>query len=218
MFPVMKFHPLYVANIIVLTLVSCHTSRQGAGSTSKDPALEQFQALLAGNYSSAAQAKRDTSYFNISLVMVPIWENRTDGKWLYVEQALASKRDKPYRQRVYRLVHPSKNVFTSEIYTIKEPLTYAGAQNSDSKMQKLTFDKIELKEGCTVTMTKKGDVYEGGTDGRKCPSDLRGATYATTKITLKPSELQSWDQGFNADGKKVWGATKGGYIFVKRKE
>lgn len=73
----------------------------------------------------------------------------------------------------------------------------------------------ELKDGCTVTLNKRNNTYIGGTDADKCPSDLRGAKYATTKIVLKKGILNSWDQGFDANGKQVWGATQGGYNFVK---
>ena len=181
-----------------------------------DDELNQLVELLHGNFSSEAQSKADTAYFNISLVMVPIWTNRIDGQWMYVEQAMATKLDKPYRQRVYRLQHLGENTFTSDIYTIKNALSYAGLQNDKTKLQKLSFDSLELKDGCTVTLTKDNDVYKGGTDGKSCPSDLRGAKYASTKITLKKGELVSWDQGFDANDKQVWGATKGGYIFIKK--
>lgn len=65
-------------------------------------------------------------------------------------------------------------------------------------------------------LLKKNNIYEGGTNADHCPSDLRGAKYATTKILLKKGELHSWDQGFDANGKQVWGATNGGYIFIKK--
>jgi hypothetical protein len=129
---------------------------------------------------------------------------------------MATKLDKPYRQRIYRLRHPGENTFTSDIYTIKNALSYAGLQNDKTKLQKLSIDSLELKDGCTVTMIKNNDVYAGGTDGKSCPSDLRGAKYATTKITMKKGELISWDQGFDTNDKQVWGATKGGYIFIKK--
>jgi hypothetical protein len=83
------------------------------------------------------------------------------------------------------------------------------------KQERLTFDKIELKDGCTVTLKYEDGVYTGGTLEDKCPSDLRGAKYATTKIVLRPGRLNSWDQGFDVSGKQVWGAVEGGYIFVK---
>jgi hypothetical protein len=180
--------------------------------------LNQLASFMTGHFSSRVQAERDTGYFNISLVMAPIWPERSDGTWLYVEQAVAATPDKPYRQRVYQLQNPGPNTFTSTIYTIQDAMQFAGLQNDKDKLKQLTFDKIEKKEGCTVTLTRKGNVYEGGTEADQCPSDLRGAKYATTKILLKEGELQSWDQGFDARGKQVWGAVKGGYIFLREKK
>ena len=199
----------------VLFFAACSSVKKST-VTKTDKELNQLEQLLSGSFSSELQSKEDTSYFNISLVMLPSWTNRTDGKWMYVEQAMATKLDKPYRQRVYHLQHSGKNTFTSDIYTIKNALTYAGLQNDKSKLEKLSFDSLELKDGCTVTLKNNNGVFSGGTDGRSCPSDLRGAKYATTKITLKKGELISWDQGFDANDKQVWGATKGGYIFIKK--
>jgi hypothetical protein len=133
-----------------------------------------------------------------------------------VEQAMSTKLDKPYRQRVYHLQHPAKNTFTSDIYTLKDALSFAGLQEDKTKMDKLNFGVIDLKVGCTVTLKQQKNIYLGGTDADKCPSDLRGAKYATTKIELKKGALISWDQGFDAAGKQVWGATQGGYIFIKQ--
>jgi CpeT/CpcT family (DUF1001) len=201
--------------VVSLFFAACSSSNKTMSKSNNE--LATFQQLMAGKYNSQAQSMADTNYFNISLVMIPIWKDRTDGKWLYVEQAMATKLDKPYRQRVYHLQHPSRNIFTSDIYTIKDAMSFAGAQNDDAKMQKLSFDKIELKEGCTVTLNTNGNnEYTGGTTLDHCPSDLRGAKYATTKITMKNGELISWDQGFDATGKQVWGAVKAGYIFVKQ--
>jgi hypothetical protein len=211
----MKQTYLFILFGISFFLAACSSSNKTVSKPNNE--LEKFLQLMAGKYNSQAQSIADTNYFNISLVMTPIWKDRTDGKWLYVEQAMASKLDKPYRQRVYHLQHPSSNVYTSDIYTIKDAMSFAGAQNDDTKMQKLSFDKIELKEGCTVTLTANGNnEYIGGTTLDHCLSDLRGAKYATTKITMKRGELVSWDQGFDASGKQVWGAEKAGYIFVKQ--
>jgi len=194
-------------------LFSCITTKNKIHKEDKD--LDKIVSLLSGTFSSEQQSKEDTSYFHIRLVMVPIWTDKEDGQWMYVEQAMSTALEKPYRQRVYHLKHPAEYVFTSDIYTIKDPLTYAGLQNDKNKMKALTFDKIELKDGCRVTLNLKDDIYEGGTEADHCPSDLRGAKYATTKIRLKEGELVSWDQGFDSTGNQVWGAVKGGYVFIK---
>jgi len=208
--------PLLIVCILIPAFWACSGSKKLPQLQNKDVALLELKDIMAGTFNSEAQSKNDTSYFNISLIMTPIWEGRTDGQWLYVEQAVAGNLASPYRQRVYRLRHPQTNIFTSDIYTIKNALSFAGAQTDTAKMNQLLFETIELKDGCTVTLTKNGTTYQGGTDSAKCPSELRGATYATTKITLKTRELISWDQGFNAANVQVWGATKGGYIFVKQ--
>lgn len=208
---------LILPALLSLLWMGCMTGRH-AVKTKNDSELEKLADLMTGRFTSEAQSKSDSTYFNISLIMTKIWPERTDGIWLYVEQAVATKMDKPYRQRVYQLRRAADNTFTSDIYTIKDALKMAGLTNDPEKKAMLTFDKIELKEGCTVTLKRQNDLYTGGTEGANCPSDLRGASYATTKITLKPGELISWDQGFDASGKQVWGAVKGGYVFLKQKQ
>ncbi|MFN5246051.1 MAG: chromophore lyase CpcT/CpeT [Ignavibacteria bacterium] len=186
-------------------------------NSSKDPALQEFARMLIGEFSSKEQSLQDTTYLNIHLSMSRIWDEDKSAIWLYVEQAMDAKREKPYRQRVYKLNHPRKDIFTSEIYTLKNQERFIGLQNDPTKRTMITPDMIELKDGCTVTMNKSIGIYIGGTDADKCPSDLRGASYATTKIILKENMLESWDQGFDKNGVQVWGATKGGYIFMREK-
>lgn len=180
-----------------------------------DADLLRFASMLTGEFSSSAQAQRDTSYFHIHLSMSRIWESRTDGVWLYVEQAMATRLEAPYRQRVYRLTRIGNDEFLSDIYTIRNASAVIGAQRSGEKRAALTYEQIELKNGCSVRMRRAGGEYVGGTDGTGCPSDLRGASYATTVITLKSGILVSWDRGYDAKGNQVWGAVNGGYEFVK---
>ncbi len=179
--------------------------------------VNNFYNQLQGEYSSEAQSKEDTSYFNIYLAMYPIWTDRTDGKWLYVEQAMAAKREKPYRQRIYQIKKGENNEIISVIYTFENPLEYANAHLNKDILQKLTFDKITAKVGCEVYMKPTETGFEGGTKGESCPSNLKGASYTTTQIKLEKDKLISWDRGFFNDGKQAWGAEKGGYIFVKQK-
>ena len=207
-------HKLIIAFLISLTCLTSELSAQTAPD--EDYGLMRLSSWLCGEFSSGEQAKKDTSYFDIYLCMTRIWPDRKDGIWLYVEQAMATKRESPYRQRVYRLNRVEGETFSSEIYTLVNPKEVIGLQQDTAKRSFLTFEKITLKEGCTVFLSESNDVFTGGTDEQKCPSDLRGATYATTKIRLTERELVSWDQGFDAAGNQVWGATKGGYIFIKK--
>ena len=189
-----------------------------APAPASDPGLAELAAVMAGSYSSAAQAAADPQgYRDIRLVMVPIWKDRPDGPWLYVEQAAATSLDKPYRQRVYQLVRTSPETIESRVFTLPDPpLQYAGAAQDPVKLADLTPEALTLRSGCAVVLKKSGPVWTGSTAGKDCGSDLRGASYATSEVRISLSTLESWDRGYDSAGKQVWGAEKGPYIFVRQ--
>jgi hypothetical protein len=176
---------------------------------------------MTGSFSSEEQAKNDSDYFNIELEMVQIWKDRTDGPWIYVEQAVAESKDKPYRQRVYQLKERSDGKIESVVYTIPDPLRFAGDYKNNFPLFRLAADSLTHKGGCEVVLYRvDAGYFEGSTVGstvdKNCPSDLRGASYATSEVMIDKDKLISWDRGFDENGNQVWGATKGGYIFKKK--
>lgn len=179
--------------------------------------LQTLGNYMAGRYSSEEQHKTDSAnYYSIKLQIIPIWKHRNDGIWFYVEQAIAGSETKPYRQRVYHVTQRENNIYESAVFTFESPLRFAN--NSGLFEQTLTPDSLKLREGCPVLLKKtKNGGFEGGTEGKKCSSERQGAAYATAKVTLSEKELRSWDRGFNEKDEQVWGATKGGYVFIKIK-
>jgi hypothetical protein len=173
---------------------------------------------MVGGFSSNAQSVKDTSYFDIRLQMAPIWKKNTqDGVWLYVEQAMAARLEKPYRQRVYHVHRNAKGQLVSEVFEMKNPIRFAGQYKEAEPMAAITQDSLIARTGCEIILEAKGDNFIGKTGDKTCPSTLRGATYATSEVTITKDALLSWDRGFDATGKQVWGAEKGGYEFMKQK-
>jgi CpeT protein len=119
----------------MIAIWSCNSGKH-ITQPGRDAELEKLASIMTGKFSSEKQAKTDTNYFNISLVMSRIWLDRNDGIWLYVEQAQSTKPNKPYRQRVYRLLRPSADTYTSDIYTIKEAISFCRFGNRSSKAGK----------------------------------------------------------------------------------
>lgn len=178
--------------------------------------LERLARYMVGSFSSAVQAAQDTNYSDIRLEMARIWSERSDGIWLYVEQAAATRLDRPYRQRVYHLEAAGDTAITSSVYTLPDPLRFAGGFKLEAPLNALAPDSLTAREGCALLLKPIGDnAFEGSTRGRSCPSDLRGAAYATSSAFITEKELRSWDQGFDAAGRQVWGATDGPYRFLK---
>ena len=180
-------------------------------------AAETVATWLAGSFSSAAQAARDSDYRDIRLHMARIWTARDDGPWLYVEQAVAGAEDAPYRQRVYRIVRREDGTLESRVFTLPEPERFTGAWKETARLDALRPDVLAPREGCAIALERRDDgTFAGSTRARDCPSDLRGASYATSEVSIRPDGMTSWDRGFDAEGRQVWGATKGGYEFVRQ--
>jgi hypothetical protein len=186
-----------------------------ARSQSED--LVQLAGWMAGSFDSQEQHLKDTAnYFDIRLEIIPVWDDRKDGYWFYVEQAVADHADKPYRQRIYQLTEPSAGLFESKIYLLDDPLQYAGQAHL---IEDLNPDSVTEKKGCSVYLRKiDGHTYKGGTEGKNCSSERQGSTYATSEVLITETMMESWDRGFNDKDEHVWGAELGAYKFIKHKE
>ena len=104
-------------------------------------------------------------------------------------------------------------------YTLKNEKDWIGKWATPEAYDKLTVTDIDLKHGCEVVLKRDGkNKFVGSTGDKTCPSELRGASFANSIVTVLKNEIVSWDQGFDKNGKQVWGATKGGYQFIKIKE
>lgn len=176
--------------------------------------LPTLVAWMTGSFSSAAQAAADSSFLDIRLQMTPIWTDRTDGAWFYVEQAVAWAQDKPYRQRVYHVTALPDGRYASAVLALPDPAAVVGAWRDASLLGDLYPGDLVERDGCIVYLERRADgAFVGGTRERDCKSTLRGATWASTGITITADAMESWDRGWNDAGEQVWGSTAGGYVF-----
>lgn len=185
-------------------------------ATAHEAELALVASYLAGEFSSAQQAGADPDYRDVRLRMTPIWAERRGEHWLYVEQALASTLDRPYRQRVYRLVW--NQGVRSIVYTLPEAAAQAlaGAATPAALMAPWQPSDLHERLGCDIVLRRQAaGRYAGSTQGHHCASELRGAVYATSAVILTADGLDSWDRGFDAQGTQVWGAEKGPYRFLR---
>lgn len=175
--------------------------------------LELLTTWMTGTFSSAAQAAESPDYLAVSLHMAPIWPARTDGRWLYVEQAVADYPDQPYRQRVYQLVELVPGLLESRVFTLPDPPAVVGAWLVDEPLADLDPSDLEERQGCSILLRRRGDAFIGSTLASLCPSELQGASWASSEVVITADGMVSWDRGFAADGGQVWGAQGGGYVF-----
>ena len=190
--------------VAISALAACHA-----------PASTKVARLLAGSYSSAAQAKADSEFFEVHLHMAPIWTARTDGRWLYVEQAMATALDKPYRQRIYNVTDAGDGAVLSMVYELPNAAERIGAWRNPDAFDADSPEGLTKRDGCVIRLAPNGDGWMGSTNGKDCLSSLRGAAYATSEVRLFDGRIETWDRGYDANDQQVWGAKKGPYVFVK---
>ena len=206
--------PLFAG--LLLLFSACSTSRSAAKQANND-GLDRLYKMMSGTFSSEQQSIQDSSYFNINLVMHPIWEGQTDYKWLYVEQAVTEYIDRPYRQRVYRLSKAGDNLYESKVYELPQPERFVHGWNTPGVFSSISPDSLLVRQGCAVYVHETSDnCFSGSTKDQDCLSNLRGATYATSEVTICSASVLSWDQGWNESEEQVWGAVKGGYVFQRK--
>ena len=197
--------------IFLVASVACKRSSEKK-KASTDQELETLFALMQGSFDSEKQALADSTYYNISLHMYPIWKEK--GNWLYVEQAMKSMQDKPYRQRIYEVKRKQDGQLASYVYTLPADSLWIGKWKTPQAFDSLSVEQLTLRKGCEVLLNATADgVFRGKTQDGTCESTLRGASYAMSEVEITRKGITSWDQGFDAEGQQVWGATEGGYVF-----
>ena len=129
---------------ILLTLFATTLSCKQKEATPKlDTELNELLALMQGSFNSEIQSQVDSTYFNISLHMYPIWEDK-EGHFLYVEQALNSKQDKPYRQRIYKVKRAGDSTFSSAIYKLDADSLWIGKWKTPKAFDSISITDIKI--------------------------------------------------------------------------
>jgi len=168
--------------------------------------LETLVQMMSGSFSSQAQAdtSSDPYHFDVRLKMRRIWPERTDGYWLYVEQAYQESQNSPYRQRIYK-VFEANGQLQDFIYGIPNQASYVGAWNNPAAFNNLTPEQLTLKPNCGLLFNDLGDHFAGATQGTGCTATIPGVAYLTSESTIYSTYLTSWDLGYNSQGVCVMG-------------
>ena len=208
---------IILVGILIIQILPHILSAQQAKLTEKN--LRKLKNFMEGEFSSELQSHDDSSYFHIVLRMKQFMKGNKDGYWLYVEQSVFNSQDKPYRQRVYHVFLQDDSTVVSKVFELKTPQKYIGSWKDSKRLEPVTPDSLIDRQGCSIFLHKnnKNESYSGSTPGKQCLSSLRGATYATSEVIISENKILSWDRGWDTADKQVWGAVKGGYVFIKNK-
>jgi hypothetical protein len=179
-------------------------------------ALEHLTVFLTGTFSNAEQARGDQNFRAVTLHVAPIWSDRSDGPWLYLEQALSDAPTHPYRQTIYQLASRSPDTVEVRLFDLPDPIAATGSWKDTARMNKWTPTDLTPRPGCTLVLRlQPGGLFKGGTEGIGCASALRGASYSTVEALVSNLTITLWERGYNDAGAQVWGSIHGGTAFKR---
>jgi len=181
--------------------------------------LKKLYLSMLGTYQNCLQSKTENNIELILLKTTPIWQNDQFAYWLFVEQSNTKDWSKKYNQSIYKLFKMNDSILVKQTYLIDEPKSLKGKWKNKKYIQQLNSKNIILKKGCAVFYTKNNDgIFVGRTHDTDCPNKINGAFFETKIETISPHFLLILNQGFDANGKQVWGETKNGYKFLRQTE
>lgn len=205
----------------------CHRSGFGLGvflvlwlsprawgqSISIDAQVQEVASYLIGAMDTSAQAAVDRRAADVRITTCPIRVADSDAIFLYQEQALSLKLDSPYRQRFLQIVPSADNPGVESIsYRPAHPENWQGLCHQPEVERSVPLP--ELGEAvCTVILQRDGEGYSGTTPEEGCAANYRGAVRITNHVKLTQGTMETWDRGFDAEGKQVWGAKDESYQY-----
>lgn len=173
---------------------------------------------LLGVMDTSAQAAANSKSANVRMTTCKIQvrdatERDRNVTFLYQEQALSQKLEQPYRQRFLRIA-PSleRQSVRSLSFRPTQAETWIGLCSQPEAQRVVTLQDLGTPV-CSVWLQKSGINYVGLTPAEGCSANVRGAVKITNRIVLHDTGMDTWDRGFDAAGKQVWGAASDSYQF-----
>ena len=103
---------------IVVVILMCLFSAYANSAVVKSSNTLLLKQWLSGEHLSTND-KIQGRDVQLALQILPIWQDRIDGEWLYMESSIINSPHKPFRQRILRWwIHP----MIASVYTVIQSL------------------------------------------------------------------------------------------------
>ncbi|MDF2389171.1 chromophore lyase CpcT/CpeT [Nostoc ellipsosporum NOK] len=196
---------------------------------SLSPDLIALGKYLAGEFDNQEQALAEPVwYVHLRMWLRPVDLFSEDSITLFAEQANIINLDRPYRQRIMRLM-PGSDSFSAiqvQYYMLKDPSALSGAGQNPALLKTLAIEQLDLLPGCILTVTQKilaPNSYKF--TATPVPETRCSFTYLGNSIQVSlgfeatATAFNSYDKGIDPEtGKATWGAIMGPYRYTKREQ
>ena len=152
---------------------------------------------------------------NIGLQVLPIWQDRLDGEWLYIESRIIGSPNKPFRQRILQLVATPNGLIRLYSYSIPRASDFAGAYYFPQVLTSLTQSQLSISNNCELLIELKvTSTFVGATDADSCLTNT-GTPLMTTFFAVSEVNISFLDGSYDKFGNLVPGRLEMPVTFLK---
>ncbi|MBE9030169.1 chromophore lyase CpcT/CpeT [filamentous cyanobacterium LEGE 11480] len=184
-----------------------------------DRVVQHLEGILTTAERAAQPAKpgkRRAAHVVMTTCRINVPGSKPGHTFLYQEQAIFPRLNQPYRQRILEISpSPLTQTVRSRSFKLTDKTQWV---NLCDRAQKTISQRDFPTDICSVFLKATNEGFIGTTQATGCPANFRGATIIRNRIRLFPNGMQTWDQGFNAQGEQVWGAKGEPYEFRRPKK
>ncbi|MGY4026473.1 chromophore lyase CpcT/CpeT [Aeromonas rivuli] len=197
-------------------LITPQTGPSVASETREGGPMEPLLSWFSGDFSNAEQASHDDRFASAKLRLMEIWPGMAGVRWVYAEQSLSERPDRPFRQRIYRFSEgPGGRILMAEL-TMPRATDFAGAWHNPPLLDSLAPSQLSLRAGCEILLSRQpsGD-YQGHSKIGSCDTDFGGAHILVQYLWIGPDRVRLLDRAYDEGGHQRWGSPGEGYLYLR---
>lgn len=166
--------------------------------------LSQLRDMMTGDFRSMGKAQVGRQHDYVVLQSRPIWQDRSDGYWLYLEQFAAADDKLPAVQTVLHFYVTNNRELVCETYTLTDPSAFANATRQQSQLLKLSYAGLKKSDACPLYFQQMGNaVFNGKIPEATCAVKVQGQ--ARFWLALAQNEITVSNPNVNlSDGQSVF--------------
>lgn len=172
--------------------------------------LEMLVGFLTGTFASIPGQPGNADPTPAVVHQARLWPERPGEYWIYAEYARPGAESAPYRQRIYRFRASGDEIHAITYRLPGEPGRHALEWRKQAPFAGVDPATLAEREGCRLRFAARHlAIFGGMTVGRQCPGDAPEVAYEISDFQVSSSSIRTWDRGFDAAGRQVWGSTEG---------
>ncbi len=158
-------------------LISCNKTNLEIQEITKSNDYVKLAKWITGIYYNSTN--------EIHLIMHPIWENRNDGFWIYMEQSFTENK-KPIIQHIYQLIELRDGLYEIAVFEIPLESRFIECWKNENPLKALNPDSLIQKTDCSIIIKRKCQlIFEGNTIGNNCKDKQDISKMIITKKSIK---------------------------------